>query len=58
MIHLMLTAHKESGAEGGRKLSDNEIMAQSVVFLLAGHETSSNLPSTTWRDTGETKIGD
>ena len=42
MVHLMLTAHKESGAEGGRKLSDNEIMAQSVVFLLAGHETSSN----------------
>ena len=43
MIHLMLTAHKESGAEGGRKLSDNEIMAQSVVFLLSGHETSSNI---------------
>ena len=42
MVHLMLTAHKETGAEGARKLSDNEIMAQSVVFLLAGHETSSN----------------
>ena len=43
LIHLMLTAHEETGPEGkGSKLSDDEIVAQSVVFLLAGQETSAN----------------
>ena len=45
LIHLimMLTAHKETGPERkGSKLSDDEIVAQSVIFLLAGQETSAN----------------
>ena len=43
LVHLMLTAHEEPGPEGkGSKLSNEEIVAQSVVFLLAGTETSSN----------------
>ena len=43
LIHLMLTAHEETGPEGkGSKLSDDEIVAQSVIFLLTGKETSAN----------------
>ena len=43
LIHLMLTAHEETGPEGkGSKLTNDEIVAQSVIFLLAGQETSSN----------------
>ena len=43
LIHLMLTAHKESGSEGkGSKPTDDEIVAQMVFFLLAGQETSAN----------------
>ena len=43
LVHLMLTAHEEPGPEGKcSKLSNEEIVAQSVVFLLAGSETSSN----------------
>ena len=43
LIHLMLTAHEETGSQGkGSKLTDDEIVAQSVVFLIAGQETSAN----------------
>lgn len=45
LLHLMLNARQGTGAEGlekGRKLSDEEITAQSVVFMIAGHETTSN----------------
>ena len=40
LMQLMLTAHDESTAQGGSKLTDGEIVAQCVAFLLGGHETS------------------
>ncbi|XP_032225261.1 cytochrome P450 3A29 [Nematostella vectensis] len=43
-VDLMLSA---VNPDGSRKLSDPEIIAQSVTFLLAGHETSSNTLSAT-----------
>ncbi|XP_048582041.1 cytochrome P450 3A29 [Nematostella vectensis] len=43
-VDLMLSA---VNPDGSRKLSDPEIIAQSVTFLLAGHETSSNALSAT-----------
>ena len=42
LMQLMLSAHKETTAQGVSKMSDEEIVAQSVIFLLAGYETSSN----------------
>ena len=43
LIHLMLTANQETGPKGeGSKLTNDEIVAQSVTFLLAGQETSGN----------------
>ena len=42
LLHLMMTANEETTVEGVSKLSDEEIVAQSIVFLLAGYETSSN----------------
>ena len=43
LLQLMLTAHQvTSTEEKRRKLSDEEITAQSIVFMLAGHETTSN----------------
>mgnify|MGYP001795471384 FL=1 len=43
LIHLMLTANHETGPKGeGCKLSNDEIVAQSVTFLLAGQETTAN----------------
>ena len=38
-MQLMLKAHEEH-VDGVRKLSDDEIMAQSIVFLVAGFETT------------------
>ena len=38
----MMHATDETTTEGVSRLSDEEIVAQSVVFLLAGYETSSN----------------
>ncbi|KAL9967761.1 hypothetical protein ACROYT_G026053 [Oculina patagonica] len=38
----MMTANEETTVEGVSRLSDEEIVAQAVVFLLAGYETSSN----------------
>ena len=42
LLHLMMVASEETTAEGVSKLSDEEIVAQSMIFLLAGYETSSN----------------
>ena len=40
LMQLMLTAHEESTVYGVSKLTDEEIVAQCVAFLLGGHETS------------------
>lgn len=44
LLQLMLNARQKEPSDEGkhRKLSDEEITAQSVVFMLAGHETTSN----------------
>lgn len=47
LLQLMMAANDETTAEGVSKLSDEEIVAQSVIFLLAGYETSSNTLSFT-----------
>lgn len=47
LMQLMLTAHEESSVQGVSKLTDEEIVAQCVAFLLAGHETSMITLSTT-----------
>ena len=47
LLHLMMIANEETTEEGVSKLSDEEIVAQSVLFLLAGYETSSNTLSFT-----------
>ena len=47
LLHLMMVANEETTVEGVSKLSDEEIIAQSIVFLLAGYETSSNTLSFT-----------
>ena len=47
LMQLMLTAHEEFTVQGASKLTDEEIVAQCVAFLLAGHETSMITLSTT-----------
>jgi len=47
LLHLMMMANEETTVEGVSKLSDEEIVAQSILFLLAGYETSSNTLSFT-----------
>lgn len=47
LLQLMMAANDETTADGVSKLSDEEIVAQSVIFLLAGYETSSNTLSFT-----------
>ena len=42
LLHLMMVANDETTVEGVSRLADDEIVAQSVIFLLAGYETSSN----------------
>ncbi|KAJ7371317.1 Thromboxane-A synthase [Desmophyllum pertusum] len=42
LIHLMMMANDETTVEGVSRLSDDEIVAQAITFLLAGYETSSN----------------
>ena len=47
LLHLMMMANDETTVEGVSRLSDEEIVAQSIIFLLAGYETSSNTLSFT-----------
>ena len=47
LLLLMMIANEETTVEGVSKLSDEEIVAQSILFLLAGYETSSNTLSFT-----------
>ena len=42
LLYLMMVANEETTTEGFSRLSDDEIVAQAVLFLLAGYETSSN----------------
>ena len=42
LLYLMMVAKEETTVGGISKLSDDEIVAQSVIFLLAGYETTSN----------------
>ena len=39
-LHLLLMAHEGNTAEGVKKLSDDEVLANVVFFLVAGHETT------------------
>ena len=43
----MLDAHKEDVSESSKGLTDQEIVAHSITFLLAGYETTSNALSYT-----------
>ena len=47
LLELMMTANDETTVEGVSRLTDDEVVAQSVIFLLAGYETSSNTLSFT-----------
>ena len=47
LLELMMTATDETTVEGVSRLSDDEVVAQSFIFLLAGSETSSNTLSFT-----------
>ena len=42
LLQLMMNAHEETKVEGVSRLTDEEVVAQSVIFLLAGFDTSSN----------------
>jgi len=47
LLQLMMMAKDETTVEGVSRLTDEEIVAQTVFFLLAGYETSSNTLSFT-----------
>ena len=47
LLELMMTATDETTVEGVSRLSDDEVVAQSFIFLLAGSETSGNTLSFT-----------
>jgi len=42
LLQLMMNAHEETTDEGVSRLTDEQIVAQSVIFLLAAFDTSSN----------------
>ena len=42
ILQLMMIANEETTVEGVSRLSDDEVVAQLIVFLIAGYETSSN----------------
>ena len=42
LLQLILAAHDEPAAQGVSRLSDDELIAQLITFLLAGYQTSSN----------------
>ena len=47
LLQLMINAHDEKAAENIGRLTDDEIVAQSVLFLLAGSDTTGNTLSFT-----------
>ena len=47
MLDLMLAASDDPSAPESKKLSDTEVLAQSIIFLAAGYETSSGTLSLT-----------
>ena len=42
LVHLLMTAHEETIDQGDNRLSDKEIVAQVITFLMVGQESSSN----------------
>ena len=42
LLQLMIDATEEGEGGGGRRLTDEEIVAHSITFLIAGYETTSN----------------
>lgn len=42
LIQLLLTAHDEPAAQGASKLTDDEVIAQLITFLLTGYQPSSS----------------
>ena len=47
MLDLMLAASDDPSVPESKKLSDTEVLAQSIIFLAAGYETSSGTLSLT-----------
>ena len=47
MLDLMLAASVDPSVPESKKLSDTEVLAQSIIFLAAGYETSSGTLSLT-----------
>ena len=47
MLDLMLAASDDPSVPESKKLSDTEVLAQSITFLAAGYETSSGTLSLT-----------
>lgn len=45
LLQLMLEAQQEEIEGGGRRLSDDEVSAQSVIFMVAGFETTGSVLS-------------
>ena len=42
LLQLMIDATVEEGESSQKKLTDKEITAHATLFMLAGHETTSN----------------
>ncbi len=43
MVTLLLESQTPEAEAKGRELTDNEVIAQMVIFILAGYDTSSNI---------------